>query len=115
MVLTPMVAGTSQALWQSKVELEKQGRVFAVRQMVAMAAMPLAFLTAGPLADYVFEPALAEGGSLAASVGGLIGTGSGRGIGFYFVLLGGLLAVLAVISYANPKIRQLEADLPDRV
>ncbi|MDY7092832.1 MAG: MFS transporter [Acidobacteriota bacterium] len=115
MVLTPMVAGTSQALWQSKVEVEKQGRVFAVRQMLAMAAMPLAFLTAGPLADYVFEPAMEPGGWLAASVGGLIGTGPGRGIGFYFVLLGGLLAVLAVISYANPMIRRLEEDLPDQV
>ncbi|MCB1054798.1 MAG: MFS transporter [Acidobacteria bacterium] len=115
MVMTPMVAGTSQALWQSKVELELQGRVFAVRQTLAMASLPLAYLTAGPLADHVFEPAMAAGGRLAPILGPWVGTGPGRGMGLYFVLLGAMLIVMAAVSYSSRRIRHLETDLADSV
>jgi hypothetical protein len=56
------------ALIQSKVGMELQGRVLATNQMLAMSMMPLGFLTAGPLADDVFEPLLRPGGPLAGTV-----------------------------------------------
>ena len=57
MVALPILNGTSQALWQAKVEPGLQGRVFAVRRMVA-GSHPAARLPRrpGPLADHVFEP-----------------------------------------------------------
>ncbi len=74
--------------------------MFAVRRMIAWASLPLAYVAAGPLADRVFEPLLAEGGLLVGTVGRIIGVGKGRGIGLMFVVLGGmiLLSVLAACS-----------------
>ena len=51
-----IIFGSNQALWQTKVELENQGRVFAAQQMFASAASPLAYLLAGPVAEQIFEP-----------------------------------------------------------
>jgi MFS family permease len=39
---TPIVDGCSQAIWQSKVPTDIQGRVFAVRRMISMSTLPLA-------------------------------------------------------------------------
>jgi MFS transporter, DHA3 family, macrolide efflux protein len=64
----PLAAGPSQAIFQSKVAPEVQGRVFAMRSLISRSMMPLAFLLAGPLADKVFEPLLQPGGGLAGSV-----------------------------------------------
>jgi len=111
----PILNACSQAIWQSKVAPEVQGRVFAMRQMIAMSALPLAQLAAGPLADFVFEPLLAAGGPLAGSVGQLVGVGPGRGIGLLFIALGiaNLLALAAAWSY--PRLRRVEDELPDAV
>ena len=69
----PFVNGSSQAIWQGKTAADVQGRVFAVRRMIAWSSLPLSYLIAGPLADHVFEPLLAAGGPLAESVGKVTG------------------------------------------
>jgi len=86
----PIANASSQAIWQAKVAPDVQGRVFAVRRVLAQIAGPVAMLLAGPLADSVFEPLLQEGGSLAGSVGRFIGVGPGRGIALLFMILGGI-------------------------
>lgn len=113
--LFPILNASSQALWQSKVEPDVQGRVFAVRRMIAMSVSPLAYVLAGPLADLVFEPLLAEGGTLAGSVGLLVGVGPGRGIGLLTVLMGVSVTLVSVMAYANPRIRLVEDEIPDAV
>ncbi len=57
-----------------------QGRVFAARSLLLQLASAIAVLIAGPLADNVFVPALSQGGSLVAILGGIFGTGTGGGI-----------------------------------
>jgi MFS family permease len=115
MVTVAIVNGTSQALWQTKVPPELQGRTFSVRRMLAQFAIPVSYLSAGPLADNVFEPLLAAGGGLAGTVGSVIGTGPGRGIGFMFVVMGLGTVLLAAVAYLNPSIRNVEDELPDMV
>jgi hypothetical protein len=110
-----IVYGSNQAIWQSKVAVDVQGRVFATQQMVAKAMTPLAYLLAGPLADKVFEPLLAVDGPLAKSVGGVIGTGAGRGIGLLFILMGITKIAVAIIGKLNPHVRNVEDELPDAV
>jgi hypothetical protein len=83
--------------------------------MLAQFAIPVSYLSAGPLADNVFEPLLAVGGGLAGTVGSVIGTGPGRGIGFMFVVMGLGTVLLAVVAFLNPSIRNVEEDLPDMV
>jgi MFS transporter, DHA3 family, macrolide efflux protein len=114
MFCAPIVNGCSQALWQTKVPPDLQGRVFAVRRMIAWSVIPLAYVLAGPLNDHVFNPLLVEGGALAGSVGLVIGTGLGRGTGLLFILVG-LLTILVVVwlGWLNPRVLKVEIELPD--
>jgi MFS family permease len=111
----PIIAGSSQAIWQSKVAPDVQGRVFATRGMIATVAMPLAYLVSGPLADYVFNPLLAPNGPLSGSVGRIIGVGPGRGIGLMFIVLGLLSIVSVIVGYLYPHLRLVEEELPDAI
>jgi hypothetical protein len=115
MLVLPLGSGNSQAIWQRKVDPAVQGRVFATRSMISRSIMPLAFLIAGPLADRVFEPLMAEGGALAPVFGPLIGIGQGRGIGLIFVFSGLMILLVSLAAYAYPPIRNVERDLPDVV
>ena len=108
-----IILASNQALWQSKVTPEVQGRVFATQQMVAQATRPLAFLIAGPLADYVFNPWLMPGGMLTGSAGPFIGIGPGRGIALLFVVMGVIKFGVVLAGFLNPHIRQVEDELPD--
>ena len=111
--VVPIANGSSQALWQAKVEPDLQGRVFAVRRVLAQIAGPIAMIMAGPLADRVFEPLLQEDGALAESVGSIVGVGPGRGIAFLFIILGGLSVLFTLIAYLYPRLRNLEDEIPD--
>ncbi|MGH9360382.1 MAG: MFS transporter [Thermoanaerobaculia bacterium] len=111
----PIINACSQAIWQSKVAPDVQGRVFAIRQMIALSAMPLAQLAAGPLADFVFEPLLAAGGPLAGSVGQVVGVGPGRGIGLLFMVLGSVNLLVLAAAWSYPRLRRVEDELPDAV
>jgi MFS transporter, DHA3 family, macrolide efflux protein len=111
----PFVYGCSQAIWQRKVAPAVQGRVFAISQVVRSSSVPLAFLLAGPLADRVFEPLLAVSGPLAGSVGQVIGTGPGRGIGLMFMILGLGMVLATLFALTSSRLRHVEEDLPDAV
>ncbi len=110
----PLASGSSQAIFQTKIPTELQGRVFAIRSMISRSMMPVAFLSAGPLADRVFEPMLREGGALSGTlIAHLIGVGPGRGIGFIFILAGLGTLVVNLFTFINPVIRGIETDIPD--
>lgn len=113
--LMPTMAGCSQAIWQVKVPPDLQGRVFSVRRTIAWSATPIAFVVAGPLADRVFKPLLAEGGALVPSLGGMLGVGPGRGIGLQIIVLGLLTAGTAIAGLFVSRIRRVELDLPDAI
>ncbi len=115
MAVVPVANAASLALWQLKVPPAMQGRVFSIRRMISQGISPIAILASGPLADSVFEPLLAEGGALAGSVGAVIGTGPGRGVGLMFIITGLMTVSLAVLGYALPRIRNLEEELPDHI
>lgn len=110
---TPIVLGCSQIIWQSKVPQDLQGRVFALRTMIAWSSLPVAYLIAGPLADNVFEPAMRDGGAWAATFGPIIGTGPGRGMGLLFLLMSSALLVSTGIASLVPRLRHLESEIPD--
>jgi predicted MFS family arabinose efflux permease len=109
----PFTNSANAALWQSKVPADLQGRCFAIQRVLSEAAMPLGYCLAGPLAEFAFEPLLAHGGALAGSVGAVIGTGPGRGLGLMFIVLGVLMMLVAAGAYAVRAIRRIEGELPD--
>lgn len=110
----PFAASLSQAIFQTKVSPDVQGRVFAIRGMIARSMTPIAFLLSGPIADQIFEPLLLEGGALSGTfIAAWIGVGPGRGIGLLFIISCLLLWAASLGAYANPRIRLVEDELPD--
>ena len=113
--LVPIANAASQAIWLAKVAPDVQGRVFAARMMIGSAITPLAYLLAGPLADRVAEPLMAEGGALASTAGRILGTGAGRGMGLIVVVTGLVVAVAPIVAALIRPIRRVEVELPDAV
>jgi MFS family permease len=109
----PIVNTCSQTIWQHKTAPDIQGRVFAFRRVIAFSTMPFAYALAGPLADKVFTPLLLEGGALAGSIGRIIGTGPGRGLGLFYLILGLLNFLVTFIGYSYLPLRNVETQLPD--
>lgn len=116
MFFIPPASAASQAVFQSKVAPDVQGRVFSIRAMIARSVMPISYLLAGPLADNVFGPLMDVGGAWANTfLGTLLGTGAGRGIGLMFVISALTGILITIFVYANPHIRNIEDELPDAV
>ncbi len=112
----PIAAAVSQAVWQLKTPPGVQGRVFAIRGMIASAIVPFANLLAGPLADNVFEPRMAADGPWANTlIGNFLGTGQGRGIAVIFLISAVLLWVSSLVIFTYPRVRNLEAEIPDAI
>jgi MFS family permease len=109
----PVINGSNQAIWQAKVAPDVQGRVFAIRRLIAWVSTPLAQLIAGPLADYVMEPAMREGGALTGSFGWLVGSGSGAGMGLMMLFSGIMASLVALSAYSFNVVRNAEDLLPD--
>jgi DHA3 family macrolide efflux protein-like MFS transporter len=114
-VMLPVMNASSQAIWQSKTPPDVQGRVFAVRRMVAQFTVPIGDFSAGPLADHVFNPMMVTGGLLAGSAGRLLGVGPGRGIALMLWTFAAVPALTALFGLLNPRVRNVESELPDVV
>jgi hypothetical protein len=112
-LFSPLINGSNQAIWQSKVSPDMQGRVFSARTLIAWLPNPIAPLIAGLLADYVLEPAMQVQGGLSSSLGWLVPPGPGAGMGILIIVgsLGGFLAGLT--GYFVSSIRMAEELLPD--
>lgn len=109
----PIINGSNQAIWQSKVPPAIQGRVFATRRMIAQISFPVAVLIAGPLADKVFEPAMSSDGWAAAIFGPIVGTGAGAGMSLMILLSGIVGVVIGLVGYSIPALRDVEDIMPD--
>lgn len=109
----PLVNASNQAIWQSKVPPDIQGRVFATRRLIAWVVTPVSQLVAGPLADRVFEPTFALPAVANSWLGRVFGTGAGAGMGFQLALGGLLAAAVGLGGYLFSTVRNAESRLPD--
>lgn len=109
----PLVNASNQAIWQSKVAPDLQGRVFSARRLIAWFTNPISPIIGGTLADFVFEPALRTDSLLASSFGWLVGTGPGAGMGLLIVFCGLMISLVGFCGYLIPSIRDVEDRLPD--
>jgi DHA3 family macrolide efflux protein-like MFS transporter len=113
MIFMPLINGSNQAIWQSKVPPEMQGRVFSTRALIAQVSAPVATGIAGPLADRLLLPGMMEGGGLAPIFGWLVGVGPGAGISLLFVAMGLLGILVGLGGYVTPHVRNVEEIIPD--
>ena len=112
-LIIPVLNGSNQAIWQAKVSPEIQGRVFSVRRLIAQITAPIATIFIGPLADRIFEPAMAAETSLAQSLDWLISPGPGAGMALMLVVSGLLAALVGLSGYAITAVRHIETIIPD--
>lgn len=109
----PILNGSTQAIWQTRVAPDVQGRVFAARGFISQISVPVSMVLAGPLADRVFEPAMMPGGSWTTIFGNLVGTGPGAGMSLMFVIAGALGMLVGLGGYAFGAVRNVEDIVPD--
>jgi len=81
--MSPMANGPLQAIMQSRVPAEMQGRVMGVTSSICMAMMPLSMLIAAPVAEFL-------------------------GLRVWYWLGGALVMLLGLAAFFVPSIRTLE-------
>lgn len=95
----PFMNTCADVLVRVSIPNELQGRAWGMISLLTQAGTVIAYASCGVLSDYLFEPMLSENGILAGSIGRLIGTGEGRGIGFLLILSGiGMAATASTIG-----------------
>ncbi|MEK5238288.1 MFS transporter [Paenibacillus sp. FSL L8-0470] len=104
----PFINTCADVLIRKNIAAEAQGRAWGIIGILSQLGYVAAYAVAGVLADHVFNPLLRSGGSLASSVGKVLGTGEGRGIGLLFIVCGLLIVIVAVIVPRIKSIRALE-------
>lgn len=109
----PLFYSCSNAIWYAKVPPHLQGRVLAADQMVGLIIGAIAPLIAGPLADYVFEPAMRPGGVLAPRFGPLFGAQPGAGMALLYAMMSLWIILVGIGGYAFRTLRHVESILPD--
>ncbi|MCZ7438053.1 amino acid adenylation domain-containing protein [Micromonospora sp. WMMC241] len=112
-----MAMTTAQSIYativQVKVPQRFHGRVFSLNQTIAWSTLPIGFALLAPGATALFEPMLAPGGSLAGTVGEVIGTGPGRGIGFAYICFGVILILITLGGFAIRLLRRFDLEVED--
>ncbi len=109
----PLTQSASNAIWQSKVAPDIQGRVFSARRLIAWMVDPIMPVVAGLTADYVTEPAMQAQGGLSHTFGWLVGTGPGAGMSLQFIISGVAYLGIILLAWFIPVIRNVETILPD--
>jgi MFS family permease len=112
-MLIPLVNGSNQAIWQSKVAPDLQGRVFSARRLIAWFTNPITPIIGGVLADFVLEPAMRTQSGLSNTFGWLTGIGPGAGMGLLMFLCGFGAMLVGLSGYLFPAVRNAEDLLPD--
>jgi DHA3 family macrolide efflux protein-like MFS transporter len=112
-LIGPLINGSNQAIWQSKVAPDVQGRVFSARRLIAWLTNPISPIIAGVLADYLLEPTARAGTGLPAMFSWMVGTGPGSGMGLLLVICGLASALVGLAGYFIPAIYHAETILPD--
>ena len=113
MLAIPILNGSSQAMWQTKIPPEIQGRVFSVRRVIGEFTYPIAALIGGVLVENLLQPMMDEGGALSSNIGRLIGVGDGRGTALIFVLVGMYIFLVTLFAFFNRTLVNTEINIPD--
>ena len=98
----PFINTCADVLIRRNIPNELQGRTWGIIGLISQMGYVAAYISAGFLADHLFNPLLEADGVLAYSVGRFIGVGEGRGIGL-MLILSGLLLTLSVGGMTKTK------------
>jgi amino acid adenylation domain-containing protein len=100
---------------QVKVPQRFHGRVFAMNTLIAWSTLPIGFGLVAPYGAKLLDPLMAADGPLAGTLGALIGTGPGRGIGLMYALFGVVIVVIALVAMRVPALARFDHEVPDAI
>lgn len=104
----PFINTSADVLVRKNIPNEMQGRAWGIIGVLSQGGFIAAYITAGFLADHVFNPLFNKGGALASTAGRIIGTGPGRGIGFMFIISGICVVITALITSQIKSLHSLD-------
>ena len=93
----PFVNTLADVLIRVRIPNELQGRIWGLIGLISQIGYLIAYAISGVLADQIFEPMFMGQSILSETVGKIIGTGAGRGIGFMLIVAGILMVMIALI------------------
>lgn len=105
----PLINTGADVLVRKNIPNESQGRAWGIIGVLTQLGFVFAYMVSGYLADHVFNPLLANGGALTHTVGRIIGTGPGRGIGLMLVISGACVAGVSVMASRMNQLHKLDA------
>lgn len=103
----PFISAGQHVLIYRHIPPQIQGRVFAMRNAIQHASIPIGILLGGFLANYVFEPFMISDLPLALVLQKLVGSGAGSGMAVMFLCTGILGFATSILWYRNSEIRKL--------
>lgn len=104
----PVYQTYQTVILRERVPVDMQGRIFSLQGMITQMMAPAGYLCGALLADYIFEPFMAEEGKLQRLCELIVGTGKGSGIGLIFVAAGFAGIAILMVLYHNKTIRGLD-------
>jgi MFS transporter, DHA3 family, macrolide efflux protein len=107
------IATTHQVIWQTKVDRGLMGRIMALIGLVGLVPQLFGNIIAGVAADRVFVPWVGAEHVDSPVIAAIVGQGPGRGIALLLVFVGLVIAVCTAVAALSPRLRGLEAELPD--
>ena len=99
----PLLGSSETALWMEASQPKIQGRVFAANDLVIQLVSASAALLAGPLADWVLEPAMASSAMQTHLLRYIFGTGTGAGSSVLYVLCAIAMLLTGIVSLSLHK------------
>lgn len=107
-VFMPAIQIGAEVLIRKNLANEVQGRAFGLISFITQLGYIFAYILAGALADYVFEPFMCGNSMSALKIGTVIGAGAGRGIALLILIAGFLLAIVGIVVSGLKSVKMLE-------
>lgn len=95
---------SSQAIWQSKVKPELQGRVFSARRVIAQLVGAIPMIASGPIVDHVLGPYV----DYKIVLNALFGIEKAGAMSMLAALSGILTVIMILIFYSVPMLMHVE-------
>jgi len=105
---------SNQAIWQSKVPPDLQGRVFSARRVIAQCVSILPMATSGPLVYNFLTPIFNNSSVIvlnkSINLTSIFGEGNGGAISLLSFLAGGMIVIISLLSFLFPVIMRVEEE-----
>jgi Bacterial protein of unknown function (DUF894). len=105
---SPFIYAGQNVIIYNQISRDIQGRIFAVKNAVQYATIPIGILLGGSLAEYLFEPFLQSSKPTALILQKIVGTGAGSGMAVMFLCTGILGFLTCLIWYKKREIKELD-------